>query len=314
MADEIEELKREIENDPFDPGLYFVLGCKYYDNEQYAEAINAFLQSIEIYPYHYLTPLELGRVYFRLKRHEDGMRSFEESLGLLLETDEEDMDDDYYDALQEIHTLTGISHFELENYDHAIESFQKVIEIDHEAEYCYLNLGNAYYEKGLLGYAVENYEREICIHPENELAYDYLAMAYVELENYDKAVEVLEKGIRILPENYRMYFRSAEVYFEKEEYKKAIEMLDKVIEMDPGDVDAHINLGNCYGNLKQPERAKEYFKTAIRKDVKCVEAHFNLGMVYKELNDMESAYREYEIVKSIDPEAGEEMEECLREV
>ncbi len=55
-----------------------------------------------------------------------------------------------------------------EAYQEAVSLYEKIAEMEWESASLYYNLGNAYYQKGMLGKAILNYERALRLNPSDE--------------------------------------------------------------------------------------------------------------------------------------------------
>jgi tetratricopeptide (TPR) repeat protein len=71
----------------------------------------------------------------------------------------------------------GNHYYQKQQYDKAIQSYEKVVNEGYESAELYYNLGNAYYRKGNLGYAILNYERALKLSPGDEDIQHNLALA-----------------------------------------------------------------------------------------------------------------------------------------
>lgn len=64
-------------------------------------------------------------------------------------------------------------------YNHAIETYEKIINDGYEGSALYYNLANSYYRIGKLGYAILNYERALKFSPSDEDVKHNLSFAYL---------------------------------------------------------------------------------------------------------------------------------------
>jgi len=62
----------------------------------------------------------------------------------------------------------GNKHYQAEQFEDAIESYQKILSQGYESYALYYNLGNAYFRSGKLGYAILSYEKGLKLSPGNE--------------------------------------------------------------------------------------------------------------------------------------------------
>jgi len=71
----------------------------------------------------------------------------------------------------------GNQFYQKQQYEKAIQAYDKVLNEGYESADLYYNLGNAYYRKGNLGYAILNYERALKLSPGDEDIRHNLALA-----------------------------------------------------------------------------------------------------------------------------------------
>ncbi len=94
--------------------------------------------------------------------------------------------DDYY--------FRGCLYLGKEQYDNAIEDFNKVIALDPNDAKAYYNRGSAYSSKGQHDMAIEDCNRAIVINPNDAGAYNNRGIAYEMKGNIDKAIEDFKKA------------------------------------------------------------------------------------------------------------------------
>lgn len=147
----------------------------------------------------------------------------------------------------------------------------------------YINIGNAYSEKGLLDKAIELFKKSISMDFKNIDAYYYLGEAYLDSEMFDEAVEQYRKAIVIDPKKIISYFALGNAYLNNDFFEEAIEQYMKAIEIDNKFLNAYINLGITYKYKGMLDKAIEIFKKAISISPNyAVNAYKNLGNVYKD--------------------------------
>ncbi len=71
----------------------------------------------------------------------------------------------------------GNDYYQKQQYDKAVQAYNKVLNEGYESAELYYNLGNAYYRKGNLGYAILNYERALKLSPGDDDIRHNLALA-----------------------------------------------------------------------------------------------------------------------------------------
>lgn len=80
-------------------------------------------------------------------------------------------------AQTEVFMQQGNQYYQKQQYDKAIEFYDKVLNEGYESAGLYYNIGNAYYREGKLGYAILNYERALKLSPGDDDIQHNLALA-----------------------------------------------------------------------------------------------------------------------------------------
>jgi len=105
-------------------------------------------------------------------------------------------------------------------------------------------------------------------------------------------------------------------YFSEGDYKRAIHAFEQALELNPQSAEAYKWLGMSYLRLGEtpvstfPEllgKAVEAFNKSLSINPNEREAHYNLGLTYVALNRLDSAGREYEILKNLDRELADSL-------
>lgn len=87
----------------------------------------------------------------------------------------------------------------LEDYQGAIQDYNKVIELDPENVDAYHNRGLAKSDLGDLEGAIQDYNKAIKLDPEASLTYYNLAWENYKLKNYEQAIQSFTKVIELDP-------------------------------------------------------------------------------------------------------------------
>ncbi len=118
-------------------------------------------------------------------------------------------------------------------YQKAIASLNKAIELDPGLAVAYSNRGWAYIELGGYDQAVADCTRAIELDPNLALAYSNRGRAFVELGQYEKAVADCNKAIELDPNLALAYSNRGRAYIELGQYEQAIADFDKAMALDP---------------------------------------------------------------------------------
>lgn len=188
-----------------------------------------------------------------------------------------------------------------ENYDKAIECYEKAIELNPEYAMAYNNRGYSYNKLGEEEKAIEDYSKAIEINPEYALAYSNRGISYSNKGEEEKAMEDYNNAIELNPEYVRAYNNRGYSYSNMGEEEKAIEDYNKAIELNPEYAMAYNNRGISYRNIGEEEKAIEDYKKAIELNPEYAMAYNNRGNSYSNLGEKEKAIRDYNKAIELNP-------------
>jgi len=139
------------------------------------------------------------------------------------------------------------------NNDSAIADYKKVLDFGNKQDPSQidgrLNLGLAYYRKGMYYDALKIYNELLAMAPGETPAYFQRAMVY-QYENpphTQMALDDYNKAIQMDPNNAMAYLNRGSLYVDQlNNYDAGITDFNKTLELDPGNTDAPINKGIAY--------------------------------------------------------------------
>ncbi len=168
----------------------------------------------------------------------------------------------------------------------------------------YYLLGYAYGELKEYNKAITTYQKAIEINPKNDDAYNNMGITYGNLKEYDKALTAYQKAIEINPQKDEAYNNMGIAYRNLKEYDKALTAYQKAIEINPKDDSAYNSMGNAYSDLKEYDKALTAYQKAIEINPKYDKAYFNMGIAYDELKEYDKALTAYQKAIEINPKYG----------
>jgi tetratricopeptide (TPR) repeat protein len=122
----------------------------------------------------------------------------------------------------------GMKFFMLENYQKAIDQFQKSLEIDTENAGANYAIAEAYSKSGNNAEAVTYAEKALKLDDSNKYYYQLLASLYEKDKKYTQAIKVYQEQMKRLPDDIESYFNLANIYLYQEKYDEAVKLYDKV--------------------------------------------------------------------------------------
>lgn len=113
--------------------------------------------------------------------------------------------------------------------------------------------------------AINTYTRAIDLAPKDAEAYLGRATAYEKLGFFDRALADFDKAVALLPKDSGVYVNRGLAYEMSGNYQMALRDYTAALELDPGNATAYFNCGNVAVKLGDPAQAVEYYKMAARK-------------------------------------------------
>jgi tetratricopeptide (TPR) repeat protein len=148
-------------------------------------------------------------------------------------------------------------------YDKAIASYTKAIELDPEDADTYYFRGIAYEYKGEYDKAILDYTKAIEMKPEFSPFYCARGDTYSSEGEYDKAIADYTTAIDV-DGSLLAYWNRGHTYVSKGEYDKAISDYTKVIETGPQDANAYYDRGLAYKLKGDYDKAAGDFEKVIQ--------------------------------------------------
>lgn len=164
----------------------------------------------------------------------------------------------------------------LSENEKALNSCKNALLIGGESLEVFKLIGEIYNELGDFNEAIESLNRAIDIEEDSD-AYFFRGISYVNLAMtvrskiaesvslYKKAIKDYNQAIKLDQKNIVLYFRRAELYYEVfREKEKAIEDYMKVLELEPDNEDAYIRLAEIYFELREIKKQELCYKEVIK--------------------------------------------------
>ncbi|SHN01197.1 Tetratricopeptide repeat-containing protein [Cyclobacterium lianum] len=137
----------------------------------------------------------------------------------------------------------GVAFFELAQWDKAIDSFSESIELDSSNYKPYFNRGNAFMEKEAYKEALYDYNRANGLDFNQPDIYYNRGLALLGLEMYDDALVDFDMALQANPEDTRVLFNKAKAQLGNNDPLNAITSLNEVVRLDKRNAAAYYLLG-----------------------------------------------------------------------
>ncbi|HYL69564.1 MAG TPA: tetratricopeptide repeat protein [Candidatus Limnocylindria bacterium] len=187
-------------------------------------------------------------------------------------------------------------------WDQAVASYQKAIELQpHDASLC-VELGAALTKSGRLTDAIASYNAALKIAPQNLPAELGLAAAYRAVHNYDETRRTLDRAHREHPNKAAPLAALGDLEIELQTYDAAIGHLKAAIELDPFDTKTRNFLAAAYKAKGDQENALAQLAKVLARDPDNALAYFLRAQIYSDRNEDARALPDAEKALALQPQ------------
>ena len=174
----------------------------------------------------------------------------------------------HFDENLEFLHIYGFIFFSLNNYEKAIEQWEKAIKINPKFVDGLNNLGNAFFRKG----------------------------------KFDEAINYLNKALSLRPNFFETYYTLSDIFYQKGIYDNALKNINEALNLKPGHLPT---IKSKLAILLKMNMKKEYLKfleKVIPQHPKETELYYKKAQVFSELGMNTSSINTYKTILMIDPE------------
>lgn len=220
--------------------------------------------------------------------------------------------------------IKGITYTLVGNFEEAVESFRRAIELDPNHADAYQNLGIALAEMGKSEEAIEAYRRAIALYPDGVLAaspYNNLGLVLVNKGELEEGIKAYCRAIRLDPNfalpyqnltnvlaergvdvryldidernNAHGFGKLGNTLWSQGKLEEALACFLCEVELYPDSTISYNNLGGTLANLDRLEEANEAYQRAIELDPNYGMTYNNLGNLLRQQGRTEEAIEAY---------------------
>jgi predicted O-linked N-acetylglucosamine transferase (SPINDLY family) len=189
----------------------------------------------------------------------------------------------------------------LEKLEEASKIIIDAIKIFPNEASLYLNEGIIAQKKKEWNAAIKSFNKSIEINSKLEVAHYKVGIILEEIGEIQKALESYENCIHINSNFYEAFFRQGLIQTYLKMHQEALSSFTHVIQLEPLHLGAQINLGIVLSKLKQYEKAIDKFDEIIRNNLEIEEAYLNKANVLFEMKMYDDAIKAYGLAISINP-------------
>ena len=166
------------------------------------------------------------------------------------------------DNINDPETLVNIGSIfiKIGNYDNAITTTKKALELNSNSYEAHLNLGAIYKDKGILENALYHTQQALSIKKNDDSnALLNLAVIYADMGITSEASKIIEEYINKYPYNSKAFLNAASIYQVQGDFSKAKDSLKKCIELNEAEIRALF----LFSILKSSQNLEDIYKLII---------------------------------------------------
>ncbi|MCW3785440.1 tetratricopeptide repeat protein [Plebeiibacterium sediminum] len=157
----------------------------------------------------------------------------------------------------------GILYNKQENYTDAIEAYNITIAIAPNLSEAYFNKANSLAQTGDYIEAINAYAEYLSHSHPNSISYFYMGDCWENLGNYNLATQFYKAAVDLDPEHIESLRSLGRTSYRVQDYETSIYAFDKAVSIDPKSAELWRALGKSYKKVKKPAEAKRCLKRAL---------------------------------------------------
>jgi tetratricopeptide (TPR) repeat protein/plastocyanin/sugar lactone lactonase YvrE len=156
----------------------------------------------------------------------------------------------------------GDEHFLRDEYDKAIECYDRAIEVDPNLVDAWHKKGNAFYNKENYDEAIRCYDRASLINPNHFDSWYKKGLTYKKKKNHDEALKSYDRAIEIRANRSNVWYEKGLSLAYLNKYEEAIKCYDNAIEFNPKHAEAWYWKGYAYYEMRVDDEALNCYNRA----------------------------------------------------
>ena len=206
-------------------------------------------------------------------------------------------------------TLAGI-HFQQENFDSALESYDKAIKKFPSFRRAWRNLGLIQVRQGKYDPAIAAFVRMLELGGGDAYSYGLLGFAYSSKQDYQPAEAAYRNALLLQPENTEWRLGLTRCVFRQGKFEDCASLLEVLIARYPDKAEFWLLQAHAYLGLKQPLKAAVNLEAIDRLGLASVDSAHTLADIYVGENLLDLAARAY--LRAIDVDVNQPISRPMR--
>ncbi len=217
----------------------------------------------------------------------------------------------------ETHAKQGSIYAKQQQWESAVESYRRAVELNPNSSWFYHNLGEGLFRLGKWQEAAEVYRRAIQFNPNFSWSYYNLGKALIELQEWQEAVAVYRRAVELNPDFAWSYYELGNALLKLQQYREAVAAILNAVILEPKSPEIYHKLGDALGEIaasdlegtinyyrqivQNPDADSPYFKL-VETLKSTPQLAFEIGHGLAKENKIKAGIIFYNIAKEIQPD------------
>lgn len=199
---------------------YFLDGCSFFEAEDFSQAENNFIKSLELIPDRVSTLTNLSAAQLKLKKYSEARVAAQKAISV-----ESDSSEAYLNL--------GLIELDLKNFESAIEFFDKALSLKPDYAEAYCNKGATLNDLKRYDEAIAHYDKAISLKPDYHKAWSNKGATLNELKSFDKAIIHYDKALSLKSNYYVAWSNKGDTLYNLKRFDEAITHFAKALSLKP---------------------------------------------------------------------------------
>lgn len=157
----------------------------------------------------------------------------------------------------------------------------------------HFNRAVQFYRQREMTQALQSYQKVIELNPAHAEAHNNMGILYQEMGDFQRAQEAYQKALEINSRYEKAQNNLGTLFYLAQRYEESIAAFRKALLFNPRNIESYCNLGALYKKIGQTDKAVECYQKALSINPLHGETHYNLGLLYEQAERMEPAVYHY---------------------
>jgi cytochrome c-type biogenesis protein CcmH/NrfG len=195
----------------------------------------------------------------------------------------------------------GLSSYNVGQYSTAVDSFDKVLQIEPNNVTAQFWKGSSLYKQEKYFDAVDSFDKVLQIEPNNVTSLYFKSISQYEARNYSNAHESFNKLIQIQSNNIGALYYDGLSLYNLKKYNEAEDQFDRLLALEPTNIDALLYKGLSNYNLQRYNQAISQFDRLLALEPTNIDALLYKGLSLFNIEKYDNALAYYDRVLELDP-------------